>query len=136
MEFVYGNGIGTNRGDEDAHKPVNKIYQLAIDGASEDMLLENTMLKDWTDIYVKYVDLTAGEHTITIRGDSDALEGEVLQDVLYVTYVGAQGQPVPSFNTVFEAEEADFNTLADTAETAVSVHSELSGYSGGGYVTG
>ena len=26
--------------------------------------------------------------------------------------------------------------LADTAETAVSVHSELSGYSGGGYVTG
>ena len=136
LEFVYGNGIGTNRGDEDAHKPVNKIYQLAIDGASEDMLLENTMLKDWTDIYVKYVDLTAGEHTITIRGDSDALEGEVLQDVLYVTYVGAQGQPVPSFNTVFEAEEADFNTLADTAETAVSVHSELSGYSGGGYVTG
>lgn len=136
MEFVYGNGIGTDRSNEDNHKPVNKIYQLSVDGSSEDMLLNNTMLRDWTGIYTKYVDLTAGEHTISVRGDSDSLESNILFDVLHVSYAGTYGKDTALYNTLYEAEDADFNTLKDTEETAVSVAREAEGYSGHGYVTG
>lgn len=136
LEFVYGNGIGTDRGNEDNHKPVNKIYQLSVDGSSRDMLLTNTMLRDWTTIYTEYVDLTEGEHKISIRGDSDSLEQNILFDVLHVTYAGAYGQETPLYNTLFEAEDADFNTLKDTEEPAVYSAREKSGYSGQGYVSG
>lgn len=136
MEFIYGNGIGTDRTNEDNHKPVNKIYQLSIDGNSEEMLLNNTMLRDWTGIYTKYVDLTAGEHTVSIRGDSDDLEPNILFDVLHVSYSGAYGQDTALYNTLYEAEDADFNELKNTEETSVSIGREQDGYSGTGYVSG
>lgn len=87
-------------------------------------------------IYTKYVDLTAGEHTVSIRGDSDDLEPNILFDVLHVSYSGAYGQDTALYNTLYEAEDADFNELKNTEETSVSIGREQDGYSGTGYVSG
>lgn len=87
-------------------------------------------------IYTKYVDLTAGEHTVSIRGDSDDLEPNILFDVLHVSYSGAYGQDTALYNTLYEAEDADFNELKNTEETSVSIGREQDGCSGTGYVSG
>lgn len=134
LDFIYGNGVGTNRGDESKHRPVNLNYKLSIDnGAERDMLLENTMLKDWSDIYPLSVDLTAGTHTFRIR--STETQSEVLMDALHVTYIGAYGKDAPYYG-IYEAEDADFNTLLNNSQSKVQLSNEIAGCHDRAYVTG
>lgn len=91
LEFIYGNQVGMNRGNETEHKPENRIQRLTIDGEETDMILKNTMEKEWTAIYTRYVDFEKGSHTISIFGDSKNAEGNILQDALHVTAVGEYG---------------------------------------------
>ena len=134
LDFIYGNGVGTNRGDESEHRPVNLNYKLSIDnGAERDMLLENTMLKDWSDIYPLSVDLTAGTHTFRIR--STETQSEVLMDALHVTYIGAYGKDAPYYG-IYEAEDADFNTLLNNSQSKVQLSNEIAGCHDRAYVTG
>lgn len=134
LDFIYGNGVGTNRGDESQHRPVNLNYKLSIDsGTEQDMLLENTMLKDWSDIYPLSVDLTAGTHKFCIR--STETQSEVLMDALHVTYIGAYSENAPYYG-VYEAEDADFNTLLNNSQSKVQLSKKITGYHGRAYVTG
>lgn len=136
IELVYGNEIGLNRGDETLHKPVNALQKLSIDGGNPaDMILINTMERAWTGIHTEYIDLTAGTHKISIRGTGNRTTS-ILQDALHVTYAGVYGLDIPAFDMVYEAESADFNELAATKKTAVTNKTDLSGYTGSGYVTG
>ncbi|MDR2902909.1 MAG: hypothetical protein LBU77_00130, partial [Clostridiales bacterium] len=136
IEFIYGNELGLNRGNEQQHKPQNQIQKLSIDGAAPvDILLKNTLERAWTGIYTEYLDLTAGEHTLAIRGNGNR-SGNLLHDMLHVTYAGAFEQPLPVFDTIYQAEAADFNELMATTDTSVSTEAAIAGYTGSGYVTG
>lgn len=137
LEFIYGNQVGMNRGNETAHNPENRSQILTIDDETSDMILKNTMEKEWTAIYTKYVDLEKGNHTITIMGDSSKAESNILQDALHVTAVGEYGADTSKYNKVFEAEEGDFafNALYPGVNPA-KIDNSAVGYTGDGYVTG
>lgn len=136
LELVYGNGTGTDRGNEDKHGPKNVLAELSIDDSSETIVLENTMLRDWSDIYSMHCDLKAGEHTIIIKGLSDELDHNILLDVLFITYSGAYGEGEAAFDILLEAEDSEFNQLASVKKTAVATETKTEGYSGRGYISG
>ena len=137
LEFIYGNQVGMNRGNETAHKPENRIQKLTIDGVESDMILKNTMEREWTAIYTRYVDLEMGTHTITIKGDSPQAEANILQDALHVTAVSEYGVDTSIYNKVFEAEDGDFAFNALYPEVnPVKIKNYAAGYSGDGFVTG
>lgn len=137
LEFIYGNQVGMDRGNETKHKPVNRKQQLTIDGEASDMILKNTMEKEWTAIYTRYVDWEKGEHSITIMGDTKAAEANVMQDALHVTAVPESGEGSAVYNKVFEAEEGDFsfNALHPGVNPA-QIEKDTAGYTGSGYVSG
>ncbi len=136
LELVYGNGTGTDRGNEDKHSPQNVFATLSIDSEEKTIVLENTMLREWSDIYTELCDLTAGEHTVKLTGISDSTDNNIMLDALYVTYNGAYLQEPPRFSKLFEAEDAMFNQLASVKKTAVKVESDVNGFTGRGYITG
>lgn len=137
LEFIYGNQVGMDRGNETKHKPVNRKQQLTIDGEASDMILKNTMEKEWTAIYTRYVDWEEGEHSITIMGDTKAAEGNIMQDALHVTAVPESGEGSAVYNKVFEAEEGDFsfNALHPGVNPA-QIEKDIAGFTGSGYVSG
>ncbi len=137
LEFIYGNQVGMDRGNETKHKPVNRMQLLTIDGEESDMILKNTMEKEWTAIYTRYVDWEKGTHSITIMGDSRTSEGNIMQDALHVTAVGEYGKDTTVYDKVFEAEEGDFafNAL-HPGENPVQIKNDAAGYTGNGYVNG
>jgi len=135
LEFIYGNGVGTNRGSEEDHAPVNLTQSLSVDGQTPvEMEMRNTLLNEMFGLHTEYVDLTAGEHTLALM--KSGTRGGIVHDALSVSYAGAYGEPIPAFNAVYEAELADFNTLGSTTSTQVRTENILSGYSESGYVTG
>ncbi len=137
LEFIYGNQVGMDRGNETNHKPKNQMQQLIIDGESSDMILKNTMERDWTAIYTRYVDWEAGEHSVTIMGNSTVADGNIMHDALHVTAVGAYGENTSVYNEVFEAEEGDFSFNAlHPGVNPVKIKNEAQGYTGKGYVAG
>lgn len=142
MDFVYANGMGANAQNMESHAPYNVNQRLVIDGGEgENVEFKNTLMAAMTGLYTKYVDLTAGSHTFTFTTlDS----GTVYHDVAYVTYSGAINEDVKRFDSIYEAEQADFNeftvlgvdNVVGKAATTVSTKTEFSGYSGNGYVIG
>ncbi len=137
LEFVYGNQVGMNRGNETEHKPTNQTQVLTIDGFAMDMILKNTMEREWTALYTEYVDWKAGKHTVTIMGASSTSESNILQDALHVTAVGEYEAELSGYDKVFEAEEGDlaFNALHPDVNP-VKIEKETEGYTGNGYITG
>lgn len=133
LEFIYGNQTGMDRGNETKHKPVNCKQQLTIDGKTSDMILKNTMEKEWTAIYTRYVDWEKGKHSITIMGDTPTAKANIMQDALHVTAVSKfEGE-----NKVYEAEEGDFSFNAlHPAVNPVKIEKDIAGYTGSGYVSG
>lgn len=137
LEFIYGNQVGMNRGNETKHKPENRKQQLTIDGETSDMILKNTMEKEWTAIYTRYVDWEKGTHSITIMGDTPTAESNIMQDALHVTAVSESAEEPTVYNKVFEAEEGDFsfNALHPGVNPA-QIKKDIAGYTGSGYVSG
>lgn len=137
LEFIYGNQVGMNRGNETKHKPENRKQQLTIDGKTSDMILKNTMEKEWTAIYTRYVDWEKGTHSITIMGDTPTAESNIMQDALHVTAASESGEEPTGYNKVFEAEEGDFsfNALHPGVNPA-QIKKDIAGYTGSGYVSG
>lgn len=134
LNFLYGNGTGSSRNNMNTHKPLNVKQHYRIDGGeAETVIMENTLFTAITDCYTMYADLKAGKHTITIKSLEDA---DVIHDALTVTYSGAYGVDRSTWRTIYEAESADFNTLADCKVSSIVTETEKSGYSGNGYVTG
>ena len=134
LNFLYGNGTGSSRNDMTNHKPKNVKQSYQIDGGkSEIVIMENTLFTAITDCYSLHTDLKAGKHTIKITSLEDA---DLIHDALRVIYAGAYGQELTSWNTIYEAEQADFNTLSDLEESQILTKTVKSGYSGNGYVTG
>lgn len=137
LEFIYGNQVGMNRGSETKHKPENRKQQLTIDGETSDMILKNTMEKEWTAIYTRYVDWEKGKHSITIMGDTPTAESNIMQDALHVTAASESAEEPTVYNKVFEAEEGDFsfNALHPGVNPA-QIKKDIAGYTGSGYVSG
>ncbi len=134
LNFLYGNGTGCNRNDMDNHAPKNVSQAFSIDGGEfEEDILQSSLYIAITDCYTKYVDLKAGKHTVAVKSVENA---EILHDALNVMYVGAYGEELPLWSNVYEAEKADFNTLSDNSKSQVITETDISGYSGNGYVTG
>jgi len=134
LNFLYGNGTGSNRNDMNNHKPKNVSQEFTIDGESFGaVIMENTLFTAITDCYCINVDLNAGKHTITIKN----LEAsDLIHDALRVTYEGGFGSGNDREGMLFEAEQADFNTLSEINLTAIVTENTMKGYSGNGYVTG
>lgn len=137
LEFLYGNGQGSERNNMNTHNPVNVVQTFSLDGGTaEQVIMESTLFQSMCGIKTMYYDLTAGEHTVSVTTESAVNPGMVYHDFVRVTYAGVYGQPVPAFNTVYEAELADFNKLLNNPDSTVTTETEISGYSGGGYVKG
>lgn len=137
LEFVYGNGQGTVRNDMNQHNPVNAEQSFSLDGgAAETVTMESTLFQTMTGIKTLYFDLTAGEHTVTIKTLSNVSSDMLFHDFVRVSYAGVYGQDIPVMNKVYEAELADFNKLLGNAASTVKTETSIDGYSGGGYVTG
>lgn len=120
-----------NSQSETLHNPLNLTQMLSIDGVEPVVMhMKSTLLPEMTGIYSVYVELTAGEHTLTIKKHGE--RGGVNHDVLYVTYAGAYQQPVPEFNKTYEAEQANFNTQGETIQTSVTIKNESPVENGGG----
>lgn len=137
LDFVYGNGQGTNRGDMTSHDPVNVIQSFSFDGEEPaDEVMKSTLWQTMTGIKSIYRYLDAGEHTIEITSADGIDNGMVFHDFLRVTYISETGDSEPAFTRDFEAEESDFNMLVGNTDSTVSTETKLSGYSGSGYITG
>ncbi len=143
LEFLYANGVGLDRGNVN-HAPKNLSMSITIDdGDEETLLLPNTLFFSMEGVAEKYVDLTAGTHTITLMCDGkekeyypgENIDPQLYQDAMYVTYSGSKGAE-RKINKTYEAETADFNKLGDTEVTNVNTQSTANGYSGSGYVKG
>ncbi len=130
LNFIYGNGVGSTRNDQNTHAPKNITNELVIDGAGEEISLPNTLFYSMEGNVERYVDLKAGRHRIALMYNGQA---GAFHDVLYVSYSGAFGQERPEFNKRYEAELADFNSFGAIPARTESV---LDGFSGNGYVTG
>lgn len=123
LEFVYGNGYGTNTGNELAHNPRNLMQILIVnDNEPINMIMENTLSLDMTGAHAEYVDLKRGTNTLKISNSS---LGTVVHDLLNVSYIGPYGKEKLLFNKVYQVEEAEFNSKIKLAE-----------YSKGSYATG
>ena len=72
-------------------------------------------------------------HKFCIR--STETQSEVLMDALHVTYIGAYSENAPYYG-VYEAEDADFNTLLNNSQSKVQLSKKITGYHGRAYVTG
>ncbi len=137
LEFLYGNGQGTVRNDMNTHDPVNAVQTFALDhGEAVPVTMESTLFQTMCGMKTLYYDLTAGRHTIRITTTSRISSNMLYHDCLRVAYAGVYGEAVPAFNTVYEAELADFNKLLGNADSTVTTQSDIIGYSGGGYVKG
>lgn len=133
VDMVYGNGYGLNTADTAANNPKTVTQKRTVDSSEEEILvLENTLRWQMSGMYTDYVYLTAGEHVFAYRATSDTPQGASL-DCISLTYEGAE---LPVFDTVYEAELGDFNTLGENTSTLVTTESTLQGYSASGYITG
>lgn len=138
MEFIYGNGTGSTRENMATHNPINLIQNYLVDGKTvDDVLMESTLLENMTGTKTLYYDLRAGKHTIKITTKED---GRVLHDALNVIWAGAYKNELARENTMYEAEQADFNRIKtqndDSGNSQVKTETQISGYSGSGYVSG
>ncbi len=105
LDFIYGNGVGSTRNNSSTHKPKNISQSLSVDGAVSELYLPNTLFYSMEGSTERYYDLKAGYHTVSVMFSGDA---GGFHDALYVTYAGAYGCGEPSYNKVFEAEDAVF----------------------------
>ena len=137
LDFVYGNGQGTDRGNMATHDPVNVTQSFSLDGGEAvDEVMKSTLWQTMTGIKSIYYDLDKGEHTIKIVSGEGIGNGMVYHDFLRVTYIGEYGGGVPEYSKTFEAEQGDFNKLVGNEDSTVLTETKLEGYSGSGYITG
>ncbi len=128
-DLIYGNGVGLNTSDPSSNNPVTVTLTRSVDGEEDALPLENTLREQMTGMYTDYIELDAGEHTVSYRGTGQAAS----IDCLSLTYAGGE---IPEFDSIYEAELGDFNTLLDNETTTVTTESSIAGYSASGYVTG
>ncbi|MBE5871873.1 MAG: hypothetical protein E7294_11520 [Lachnospiraceae bacterium] len=139
FDFAYGNGQGTVRNNMKTHDPVNLKQEFSLDdGMPETITMESTLFQTMTGIKTLYYDLTAGSHTVTIETPAGYGAGNelLLHDFVRVSYAGVYEEELPLFHKVYEAELSDVNRLLGNLESTVSTRTELTGYTGDGYVTG
>lgn len=132
-DITYGNGYGLNTANPSENAPKTLKETLRFDGGDEEVIdLENTLRDQMGGMYTEYVYLTAGSHTLYVRGHADN-GGAFSNDSVSFTYCGME---IPVFNSLYEAELSDFNILLENTDTTLTTESALPGYSASGYVTG
>ncbi len=132
-DIIYGNGFGLNTSDTAANNPQTLKGEMRIDrGETKTVLFENTLRDQMAGMYTDYIYLSAGEHTLHMRGSSDN-EGGFSNDCVSFTFAGSS---LPDFDSVYEAERGDFNILSGNSDTTLTTESSLPGYSASGYITG
>ena len=131
-DLVYGNGYGADTVNWKNNATATVTQTRTVDGASEIIYLENTLRAEMSGVYTEYIKLDKGTHSISYFGSGKTSVGADL-DCLTLTYCGGS---VPEFDSVYEAELGDFNTLLGNKNTTVSTESDIPGYSASGYITG
>ena len=102
---------------------------MEVDGEyRETLTMNNTLLTNTTGAKRVFLDLTEGEHTISLTSKQD---GELLHDLLVVKYKGEYGKDIV-FDKTYEGEDADFNELIGNT-TTVTTNSDGDGTT---YITG
>lgn len=91
--------------------------------------MNNTLLTNTTGAKRVFLDLTAGEHTISLTSKQD---DELLHDLLVVKYKGEYGKDI-IFDKTYEGEQADFNELIGNTSTTVTTETDDDGTT---YITG
>ena len=130
LNFIYGNGEGTTRNTPEESLSKNLYQDMAVDGEyRETLTMNNTLLTNTTGAKRVFLDLTAGEHTISLTSKQD---GELLHDLLVVKYKGEYGKDI-IFDKTYEGEQADFNELIGNTSTTVTTKTDDDGTT---YITG
>lgn len=133
MDLTYANGYGSNPQDPSINNPRSLAASIRFDKDNAQIIhLENTLRDEMAGMYTDFVYLSAGEHTMYLRG-TEANGGSFSADSIAFTYVGGT---IPEFDSVYEAEQGDFNLLNGNTDTTLSTQSDIAGYSGSGYITG
>lgn len=139
MDLVYANGVGANISDFPNHNPRMVEQTLSVNGgAAKTMYLQSTLARYMEGMYTEYIDLRAGSNEIMIMATntpSGITQDQVAHDGIYLTLVGAAGQPQPEFNHIYQAYLGDFNALGSVSESALRTQTTIPGYTGSGYVT-
>ncbi|HIU58164.1 MAG TPA: hypothetical protein IAA61_10220 [Candidatus Ornithomonoglobus merdipullorum] len=129
LNFIYGNGEGTTRNTPETSLSKNLYQDMEADGEyRETLTMNNTLLTNTTGAKRVFLDLTEGEHTISLTSKQD---GELLHDLLVVKYKGEYGKDIV-FDKTYEGEDADFNELTGNT-TTVTTNSDGDGTT---YITG
>lgn len=129
LNFIYGNGEGTTRNTPETSLSKNLYQDMEVDGEyRETLTMNNTLLTNTTGAKRVFLDLTEGEHTISLTSKQD---GELLHDLLVVKYKGEYGKDIV-FDKTYEGEDADFNELIGNT-TTVTTNSDGDGTT---YITG
>ena len=129
LNFIYGNGEGTTRNTPETSLSKNLYQDMEADGEyRETLTMNNTLLTNTTGAKRVFLDLTEGEHTISLTSKQD---GELLHDLLVVKYKGEYGKDIV-FDKTYEGEDADFNELIGNT-TTVTTNSDGDGTT---YITG
>ena len=90
LNFIYGNGEGTTRNTPETSLSKNLYQDMEVDGEyRETLTMNNTLLTNTTGAKRVFLDLTEGEHTISLTSKQD---GELLHDLLVVKYKGEYGK--------------------------------------------
>lgn len=133
VDITYGNGYGANPKAPSENDPKSLLATICFDKQpAETICLENTLLDEMPGMYTTYVNLSRGEHVMKVRG-SEENGGAFSMDSVAFTYVGGT---LSGFDSVYEAENGDFNLLRGNSDTTVTTENSIEGYSGSGYVTG
>ncbi len=133
VDLTYANGYGSNPADPKLNNPQSLSATVKFDKQPAGKIyLENTLRDEMAGMYTFFTELSKGSHTMQLRG-TDENGGSFSTDNIAFTYIGGT---IGEFDSVYEAELGDFNTLRNTMLTPLSTQSDLEGYSGSGYITG
>ncbi len=133
MELVYSNGYGLNTENPAANATQSLYASIRFDKENAQLIpLENTLRDFMAGMYTDYVYLTEGDHVMYVRGTEDN-GGYFSNDCVSFTYAGGT---IPQFDSVYEAEQGDFNLLKGNTDTTVTTENAAEGFSGAGYITG
>lgn len=89
LDFVYGNsndGAYDENGKLDPNGRVHTLVDLVLDEEEQTIALPNTIKSEYTSCYSMQIELTAGEHAVTLKHN----KGTYVLDSLVVTAVDAE----------------------------------------------
>ncbi|MCD7796839.1 MAG: hypothetical protein LUG95_04325 [Clostridiales bacterium] len=105
LNFIYGNsndGEYDEDGKQDPDDRTDSTVNLSIDGEEQEIILSNTIKSEYTDCYTLTLNLTKGDHTVTVTHNT----GTIVLDSLLITESGI----VDNVSVLNDADRTDDET--------------------------